>query len=121
MSTVSITASIGNGCFDAADQAPMVTPVAGCTYPDAWNAIGSAVPAAAQYANQFMTVLHEILQREVPNRNVKISIFRGFGDIAMVMRPSFEPFLDTIMSVLRRAGALQPNPVVLLFFFSNLG
>ncbi|KAJ7174340.1 hypothetical protein C8R46DRAFT_892299, partial [Mycena filopes] len=36
-------------------------------------------PQAAQYANQFMTVLLENLQSEVLNRNVKISILSGFG------------------------------------------
>ncbi|KAJ7255221.1 karyopherin beta 1 [Mycena rebaudengoi] len=40
-------------------------------------------PQAAQYANQFMTVLFENLQSEVLNKNVKISILSGFGDIAM--------------------------------------
>jgi importin subunit beta-1 len=68
-------------------------------------------PHAAQYANQFMTVLLENLQSEVLNRNVKITILSGFGDIAIAIGPSFEPFLDTTMSVLRQAGALQPNPV----------
>jgi importin subunit beta-1 len=58
-----------------------------------------------------MTVLLENLQSEVLNRNVKITILSGFGDIAMAIGPSFEPFLDTTMSVLRQAGALQPNPV----------
>ncbi|KAJ7892517.1 glycoside hydrolase family 5 protein [Mycena olivaceomarginata] len=38
------TAASGNGWFDAADQVPMVTAVAGCTYPDAWSAVGSAIP-----------------------------------------------------------------------------
>ncbi|KAJ7802230.1 armadillo-type protein [Mycena olivaceomarginata] len=59
----------------------------------------------------FMTVLLENLQSEVLNRNVKITILSGFGDIAMAIGPSFEPFLDTTMSVLRQAGALQPNPL----------
>ncbi|KAJ6598685.1 armadillo-type protein [Mycena sp. CBHHK59/15] len=68
-------------------------------------------PQAAQYASQFMTVLLENLQSEVLNRNVKISILSGFGDIAMAIGPAFEPFLDTTMSVLRQAGALQPNPL----------
>ncbi|KAJ7712485.1 armadillo-type protein [Mycena metata] len=68
-------------------------------------------PDSAQYANQFMTVLLENLQSEVLNRNVKISILSGFGDIAIAIGPSFEPFLDTTMSVLRQAGALQPNPL----------
>ncbi|KAJ7058264.1 armadillo-type protein [Mycena amicta] len=68
-------------------------------------------PQAAQYATDFMTVLLENLQSDVLNRNVKISILSGFGDIAMAIGPSFEPFLDTTMNVLRQAGALQPNPL----------
>ncbi|KAJ7075629.1 armadillo-type protein [Mycena belliarum] len=68
-------------------------------------------PQAAQYANNFMTVLLENLQSEVLNRNVKITILSGFGDIAIAIGPAFEPFLDTTMSVLRQAGALQPNPL----------
>ncbi|KAF7359593.1 Glycoside hydrolase family 5 protein [Mycena venus] len=40
----SITASVGNGWFDAQDQTPMMTSVAGCPYPDAWSAVGSAIP-----------------------------------------------------------------------------
>ncbi|KAF7320805.1 Importin N-terminal domain-containing protein [Mycena chlorophos] len=68
-------------------------------------------PQAAQYATDFMTVLLENLQSDVLNRNVKISILSGFGDIAMAIGPSFEPFLETTMNVLRQAGALQPNPL----------
>ncbi|KAF7300244.1 APC1-C domain-containing protein [Mycena kentingensis (nom. inval.)] len=68
-------------------------------------------PGAAQYATDFMTVLLENLQSDVLNRNVKISILSGFGDIAMAIGPAFEPFLDTTMTVLRQAGALQPNPL----------
>ncbi|KAK6992247.1 importin N-terminal domain-containing protein [Favolaschia claudopus] len=67
------------------------------------------VPQVAPYANQFMTVLLENLQSEVLNRNVKISILSGFGDITMAIGVAFEPFLETTMSVLRQAGALQPN------------
>ncbi|KAJ7897980.1 hypothetical protein B0H14DRAFT_3424843 [Mycena olivaceomarginata] len=53
-----------------------------------------------------MTVLHEILQSEVPNRNVKISIFRGFGDIAMALH---SPFLLTLMDYVKqlREGILE--------------
>ncbi|KAJ7259184.1 glycoside hydrolase superfamily [Mycena haematopus] len=40
-----ITASAGSGWFDAADTALAMTAVAGCTYPDAWSALGSTVPA----------------------------------------------------------------------------
>ncbi|KAJ7692426.1 glycoside hydrolase superfamily [Mycena rosella] len=43
---VTPTASIGNGWFDAGDTVPAVTAVAGCTYPDAWNALSLPVPTA---------------------------------------------------------------------------
>lgn len=66
---------------------------------------------SAQYANAFMSVLLENLQSDVLNRNVKISILSCFGDIALAIGPSFEPYLDTTMEVLRQAGSLQPNPV----------
>jgi glucan 1,3-beta-glucosidase len=36
---------VGSGWFDSADTTSMVTLVAGCTYPDAWSAVGSPVPA----------------------------------------------------------------------------
>ncbi|KAG5729140.1 putative glucan 1,3-beta-glucosidase D [Termitomyces sp. T112] len=44
--TASATASIdvGNGWFDSQDASGAPTPVAGCTYPDSWNAIDVAVP-----------------------------------------------------------------------------
>ncbi|KAJ6528287.1 glycoside hydrolase family 5 protein [Mycena vulgaris] len=41
-----VTASIGNGWFDAQDTSPVVTAVAGCTYPDAWGAVSSPAPTA---------------------------------------------------------------------------
>lgn len=43
------TASVsqGNGWFDAQDTQQFVTAVSGCTYPDAWNAQDSPVPAVA--------------------------------------------------------------------------
>lgn len=36
----------GNGWFDAADTIPGITTVAGCTYPNPWDATGLPVPAA---------------------------------------------------------------------------
>jgi importin subunit beta-1 len=66
---------------------------------------------SAQYAGPFMTVLLENLQSDVLNRNVKISILSCFGDIALAIGPSFEPYLETAMSVLRQAGAVEPNPL----------
>ncbi|KAG6333841.1 hypothetical protein ID866_5246 [Astraeus odoratus] len=39
--------TIGNGWYDSNDQALSPTEVAGCSYPDAWDAVSSPVPAAA--------------------------------------------------------------------------
>ncbi|EMD35060.1 hypothetical protein CERSUDRAFT_116561 [Gelatoporia subvermispora B] len=66
---------------------------------------------SAQFSNAFMSVLLENLQSDVLNRNVKISILSCFGDIAMAIGTSFEPYLNTTMGVLRQAGAVQPNPL----------
>ncbi|KDQ54461.1 hypothetical protein JAAARDRAFT_38128 [Jaapia argillacea MUCL 33604] len=63
------------------------------------------------YSDAFMRVLLENLQSDVLNRNVKISILSCFGDIALAIGPAFEPYLETTMSVLRQAGAVQPNPL----------
>ncbi|CAK5271145.1 unnamed protein product [Mycena citricolor] len=68
-------------------------------------------PQSAQFAGQFMTVLLENLQSDVLNRNVKITILSGFGDIAIAIGAEFEPYLDTTMNVLRQAGGMQPNPL----------
>ena len=75
--------------------------------------------SSAQYAGAFMSVLFENLQSEVLNRNVKVVILSCFGDIALAVGPAFEPYLVTTMSVLRQAGALQPNPVSLKFVFQD--
>ncbi len=64
-----------------------------------------------QYAQAFVTVLLENLSSEVLNRNVKISILACFGDVALAIGPKFEPYLETAMTVLRQAAALQANPV----------
>lgn len=37
---------IGNGWFDSSDTSLAATEVAGCTYPDAWDAISAAMPTA---------------------------------------------------------------------------
>ncbi|CAG7853930.1 Probable glucan 1,3-beta-glucosidase D; AltName: Full=Exo-1,3-beta-glucanase D [Serendipita indica DSM 11827] len=39
------TVSVGNGWANPADNTPMAVPVAGCTYPDPWNALNAAIPA----------------------------------------------------------------------------
>ncbi|KAM6493384.1 Armadillo-type fold [Amanita muscaria] len=66
---------------------------------------------SAQYAGPFMTVLLENLQSDVLNRNVKISVLSCFGDIALAVGPGFEPYLETTVSVLKQAGAVEPNPL----------
>ena len=58
-----------------------------------------------------MRVLLEHLSSEVLNRNVRIFILACFGDIALVIGHRFEPYLETAMTVLRQAAALQANPV----------
>ncbi|KAJ7215034.1 glycoside hydrolase family 5 protein [Mycena pura] len=40
------TVSVGNGWVNAADTALAMTAVAGCTYPDAWNALSQPAPTA---------------------------------------------------------------------------
>jgi hypothetical protein len=40
----------GNGWFNADDNTPAPTPIAGCTYPDPWNAVTAAVPAGCGFA-----------------------------------------------------------------------
>ena len=64
-----------------------------------------------QYAQAFVTVLLENLSSEVLNRNVKISILACFGDVALAIGSKFAPYLETAMTVLRQAAALQANPV----------
>ncbi|KAJ7692238.1 glycoside hydrolase superfamily [Mycena rosella] len=44
--TVTPTVSAGDGWFDKGDTAPAMTAVAGCTYPDAWNALSLPAPTA---------------------------------------------------------------------------
>src|SRR5258708_7948802 len=39
----------GNGWFKAADNTPAPTPIAGCTYPDPWDALSAAVPAGCGF------------------------------------------------------------------------
>ena len=64
-------------------------------------------------------MLLENLSSDVLNRNVKIAILACFGDIAMAIGPAFEPYLQTAMTVLGQASALQPNPVRASIVFSG--
>lgn len=66
---------------------------------------------SAQYSDAFMSVLLENLQSEVLSRSVKIPVLSCFGDIALAIGPSFEPYLETTMTVLQQAGSLQANSV----------
>ncbi|KAI0764318.1 glycoside hydrolase [Trametes elegans] len=42
---VSVTAAVGNGWAFQKDTAPASVPIQGCAYPDAWDALGAAIPA----------------------------------------------------------------------------
>ena len=44
--TASVTASVGSGWAYAQDTGPAVTPIPGCAYPDAWDAVGAQVPVS---------------------------------------------------------------------------
>lgn len=59
---------------------------------------------SASYCDLFMTSLLENLTSPVLERTVKISVVACFGDIAMAIGPSFEPYLNATMGVLRQAG-----------------
>ncbi|KAJ6565741.1 glycoside hydrolase superfamily, partial [Mycena sp. CBHHK59/15] len=52
VSTPTPTVSVGNGWFAAGDTAGTVTPVVGCTYPDAWDAVTVTVPRSALARDQ---------------------------------------------------------------------
>ena len=44
--TKGATINAGNGWFDAQDTQAAPTPIAGCTYPNAWDALSAALPPA---------------------------------------------------------------------------
>lgn len=44
--TKGATINAGNGWFDAQDKMAAPTPIAGCSYPNAWDAVSVALPAA---------------------------------------------------------------------------
>jgi len=58
-----------------------------------------------------MEVLLNNLQSSVLHRNVKPPILSCFGDIALAIGGSFEPFLVTAISVLQQAGAMRADAV----------
>ena len=63
------------------------------------------------YCHGFMDVLLANLQSTVLHRNVKPPILSCFGDIALAIGASYEPFLATAMTVLQQAGAMRADPV----------
>lgn len=58
-----------------------------------------------------MNALLENLQTPGVSRDVKIAVLGCFGDIALAIGGSFEPYLETSMMVLGQAGEVSPNPV----------
>lgn len=59
----------------------------------------------SKYSQQLMTALLEGLQSSVIHRDVKPTILRTFGDMALANGAAFEPYLPTTMAVLQQAGA----------------
>jgi hypothetical protein len=43
--------SVGDGWFDTADTASGVTAIQGCSYPNAWSAVGASVPTSCGDSN----------------------------------------------------------------------
>lgn len=80
---------------------------------DVCRALGEA---SAAYAQPFMEGLLSALQSPVLHRSVKPPILSCFGDLALAIGPSFEPFLDTTMKVLQQAGLMRADPVQFFFF-----
>ncbi|KWU40980.1 ARM repeat-containing protein [Rhodotorula sp. JG-1b] len=74
---------------------------------DVCRALGEA---SAAYAQPFMEGLLSALQSPVLHRSVKPPILSCFGDLALAIGPSFEPFLDTTMKVLQQAGLMRADP-----------
>lgn len=65
---------------------------------------------SAGYCDMFMSALLENLTSPALDRSVKISVVACFGDIAMAIGPSFEPYLGATMGVLRQAGEQKVDP-----------
>ncbi|KAG8860622.1 karyopherin beta [Serendipita sp. 411] len=80
---------------------PQLCSVATGLIGDICRALGELSTA---YCDMFMTVLLENLTSPHLDKMVKISIVACFGDIAMAIGPSFEPYLGATMAVLRQAG-----------------
>ncbi|KAF9516651.1 hypothetical protein BS47DRAFT_619973 [Hydnum rufescens UP504] len=75
---------------------------------DVCRALGES---SAQYCHTFMNALIENLQAVGVSREVKIAVLSCFGDIALAIGGSYEPYLETSMLVLGQAGEVSPNPL----------
>ncbi|PWN26198.1 ARM repeat-containing protein [Jaminaea rosea] len=69
---------------------------------DLSNGLGEGI---AKHAQQLMTALFEGLQSSTIHRDVKPTILRTFGDVALATGAQFEPYLGTTMAVLGQAGS----------------
>lgn len=72
---------------------------------DLCNGLGAGI---AKHSQQLMSALLEGLQSSVIHRDVKPTILRCFGDMALATGAAFEPYLATTMAVLQQAGATVP-------------
>ncbi|KAJ1945363.1 karyopherin Kap95 [Kickxella alabastrina] len=64
---------------------------------------------AAQYCDQFMTILLQDLESDVLHRDVKPGILSCFGDIALAIGGRFESYLEVSFGVLMSACNLSAN------------
>jgi importin subunit beta-1 len=62
------------------------------------------------YCNEIMTALVELLQNKVLHRSVKPPVLSCFGDIAMAIGASFEPFLKMTLYMLVSASDIEVPP-----------
>lgn len=72
----------------------------------------------AQYSQQIMLHLIEILRTPVINRSVKPTAISAIGEIALAIGDAFVPFLPTTMEILSQAGstAAQANDIAMIEF-----
>ncbi|CAO1615921.1 unnamed protein product [Parajaminaea phylloscopi] len=108
-----LVAAIGN------HEATQLCSVAVGVVGDLCNGLGAGM---AKYSQQLMTALFEGLQSSVIHRDVKPTILRCFGDMALAIGADFEPFLGTTMVVLQQAGATvsPPNDFAMIDYVNYL-